>query len=140
MRKPAFGAVVVMIVLAVPGGCGSADKPAATVTNSPSPSTTPDDVSVKLLPNEQEVATYTDRDALTHGVDIEVGRNYVLYTRCRGAMLSVEIAGAGPPWYPRCDGVTNRTPRSDGPGVISVQLASAEGTRWTFTVANSGAK
>jgi hypothetical protein len=146
MRNPTFGSAVALAVLTVLGGCGQADKPTATEQKSvsPTPSTTPDDVSLTLLPTEQEVLTYNDRNAVDHPADVKVGRNYALYARCRGAFLSVELQDirGRHPWYPRCDGTTNRLLLTDGPRTITVFAGGADGTRWTFAVVNikAGAK
>ena len=146
MRNPTFGSAVALTVLTVLVGCGQADKPTATEqkSTSPTPSTTPDDVSLTLLPNEQQVLTYSDRDAVVSPRAVTVGRNYALYVRCRGDFLTVEVQDMTrrPPWFPRCDGVTNRMVLADGPREIVVYAGGADGTKFTFAVANikAGAK
>ncbi len=144
MRNPTFGSAVALAVLTVFAGCGQADKPTATEQTSPAPSAPPDDVSLTLLPNEQKVLTYSDRDAVVYPKAVTVGRDYALYVRCRGDFLSVEVQDMTrrPPWFPRCDGATNRMVLADGPREIVVYAGGSDGTKFTFAVANikAGAK
>ncbi|MEV6282720.1 hypothetical protein [Kribbella sp. NPDC051770] len=140
MRNPTFGSAAALVLLTMLGGCGQADKPTVTeqASTSPSPSATPDDVSLNLPPTEQVVLTYSDRDAVNRSSEVKVGRNYALYTRCRGGAVHVELQDmqGSRPWFAPCDGMTNRMLLADGPRSITVFAGGTAGTRWTFAVVN----
>ncbi|MEU8224692.1 hypothetical protein [Kribbella sp. NPDC048915] len=133
----ALAAGVAVTALAACGSDGGPSAAVATPTATAASTTPADDVSIQLPPTEEEVATYTDRNTQPVSVNVRVGRNYVLYARCRGGPLSVEFPPYSvPPWFPACEGATYRMPLAGRSGVLLLSLDAVAGTRWTVVVAN----
>ncbi|MBB5980686.1 hypothetical protein [Kribbella solani] len=137
-----------MTVLALAAGCGqdsgtTGSTPASPVTEPTSGEPTATgagavgsagDVSLTTLPTDVAVVTRSGQSSLKAPIAGTFGPDYVLYARCRGAGLRVEVTGSDP-WDVSCDGVPARLRMLTESKATSLRLTTTPGTHWTFIVA-----
>ncbi|WP_344237824.1 hypothetical protein [Kribbella hippodromi] len=92
------------------------------------------DVSLTTLPTDVAVVTRSGQSSLKAPIAGSFGPDYVLYARCRGAGLHVEVTGSDP-WDVSCDGVPARLRMLTESKATSLRLTTTPGTHWTFIVA-----